>query len=290
MHELRDRLENLFAPKLLVDNLVHHWLPDLTAAIVVFAVYYSLWRVLDRMTSALVRRAKIDKTAHAFLAAVVKYAVLTLGVVNGLSQLGIDTGALLTSLGVAGLTIGFAARDAMSNVISGIFIFWDRPFVVDDLIEVGGDYGRVAEITMRTTRVVTVDGRMLAIPNSQVINSIVASYTNFPNLRLDVDVSVAVHEDLGRVRQLLLGAVAADPRFMPTPSPQVVVKALGDYNVALQLQVWLLDERTHVPVKFELRERCFEALRAGGVEMPFETLEVYVARRDQFKLIPPAKI
>ena len=96
----------------------------------------------------------------------VKYTVLTVGVVSALGQVGINTGSLLASLGIAGLTIGFAARDALSNIISGIFIFWDRPFVIGDLIEVNSQYGRVDRITLRSTRVVTVDGRMLAIPNA----------------------------------------------------------------------------------------------------------------------------
>lgn len=277
MDELENRLHNLLSPQLFVARLIQHWIPALVAAALVFGFYYGLWRLLDRAAAAVARRAKIDKTAHAFLSTVLRYTVLALGVVNALSQLGIDTGAMLASLGVAGLTVGFAARDAMSNIISGIFIFWDRPFVVDDLIEIGDSYGRVAEITMRSTRVVTVDGRMLAIPNSQIINSVVASYTNFPTLRLSVDLTVAVSENLGRVRELLLSTVRDDPRFMQSPPPSVVVMALNDYNIALQLQAWIHDERAHIPVTFELREKCFETLRRARIEMPFETLAVHLS-------------
>ena len=280
MQELLSRLEGLFSPRQIADALTHRWLPNLTAALLVFGVYYLVWRVLDRATRVLASRTRLDKTANAFLASVLRYVVMTLGIINALSQLGVDTGALLTSLGVAGITIGFAARDAVSNIISGIFIFWDRPFVVDDLIEIGSSYGRVAEITMRSTRVVTVDGRMLAIPNSQVINSIVASYTNFPHIRLDVDLTISVEEDIGRARELLLRGLAGDDRFMKEPAPRVVVKALNDYNVALQLQAWIDDEREHIPMRFELRERCFETLRRAKIDMPYETFEVRLPARE----------
>ena len=87
-------------------------------------------------------------------------------------------------------------------MISGLFIFWDRPFVIGDFVEVGGQYGRVESITMRSTRVVTSDGRMLAVPNSLVVNTTLASYTNFPHLRLDVSFTVGVTENLQRVRGL----------------------------------------------------------------------------------------
>ena len=191
-----------------------------------------------------------------------------------LGKVGINTASILTSLGVAGLTIGFAAKDALSNMISGIFIFWDRPFVIGDFVEVGGQYGRVESITMRSTRVVTPDGRMLAVPNSTVVNTTVASYTNFPHLRLDVAFTVAVTENLGRVREIALRLCQGNDQLMTDPPPVVVVTALNDYNVAMELRVWLNDEKQHIAARHSLRETLFEALRTAEVDMPFETFAV----------------
>ncbi|RMF58585.1 MAG: mechanosensitive ion channel family protein, partial [Bacteroidetes bacterium] len=202
------------------------------------------------------------------------YAILILGLINAFAIMGINTASLIASLGIAGLTIGFAARDALSNMISGLFIFWDRPFVIGDLIEVGDKYGQVERITLRSTRVVTPDGKMLAIPNNEIVNKTVASYTNFPHLRIEVEVTVATHEDLGRARRLLLDLVRDDPEVMQDPPPRVVVKALNDYNVALALQVWIDDERRHIEKRFALREAVFETFTRAGVDMPFETLSL----------------
>jgi small conductance mechanosensitive channel len=175
---------------------------------------------------------------------------------------------------VAGPTLGFAARDTLSNVISGLFIFWDRPFVVGDLVEIGERYGRVSEITMRSTRVVTLEGKMLAIPNSQIVNSIVASFTNFPHLRLEIGFSVGVEENLARIRALALEIVRGRPGCMTEPEPTVVVTKLGDYFVGMELQVWIEDERTHIEERFALREALFLELRKEGVDMPCETLRL----------------
>ena len=273
MHTILDRLAALFSPERLGHYLADDLAPNLTAATAVFLAFYLVWKLVDRaLRVALPRR--LDETARAFLRAILRYMLLTIGVVTALAQLGLDISSLITSLGVAGLTIGFAAKDVVSNLISGLFIFWDRPFVVGDLVEIGGQYGRVAQITMRSTRVVTNDGRMLAIPNSEAANKIVTSYTNFPNLRLDVGVTVGTAENLGRVRALALALIEGDERFMTEPAPVVVVTDLNDYNVAMQLQVWLTDERTHVPVRFELRERLSEALRGANVVLPYETLQI----------------
>lgn len=203
-----------------------------------------------------------------------KYTVLIIGGLNALSAMGINTGSVHASIGIAGITIGFAARDAFTNLIAGLLIYLDRPFVIGDLIEISDQYGRVAEITLRSTRVVTSDGKMLAVPNSEVINKTVASYTNFPHLRLDIPFTIAVTENLAQVRKLLLELAHHNPAYLDEPAARVIVTELNDYNVALELQVWLKNEREHVESRSELREAVFEHLTKSGIDMPFETIQL----------------
>ncbi|EAQ74767.1 MULTISPECIES: mechanosensitive ion channel family protein [unclassified Synechococcus] len=248
------------------------WLPKGLTALVILVVSWLVWRMTRQAVGLTNERAGLDPTASNFLLTILKYVILTIGVVTALGRVGVNTTSILTSLGVVGLSLGFAAKDALSNMISGLFIFWDRPFVLGDLIEVGGHYGRVDRITMRSTRVVTPDGRMLAVPNTMVVNSIVASYTNFPHLRLDIPFTVGVEENLARVRKIALSQCPSDDLLVEEPPARVVVTALNDYNVAMELQVWLADEKQHIPIRHLLRERLFEALREAGIDMPFQTL------------------
>ncbi len=208
-------------------------IPALVKALLIMACFWVLWLISRKGIDALKRKAHLDPTLAAFLGTGLKVTLLSIGLVTALGHLGVNTSSLLASLGVAGLALGFAAKDALSNIISGLFIFWDRPFVVGDLIENEGYYGRVEDITLRSTRVVTPDGKMLAIPNSTIVNTTVASYTNFPHLRLDIPITIGVGEDIG---------------------------------------VWLQDEKSHVKALAELREKAFEALRTAAVDMPYETL------------------
>jgi small conductance mechanosensitive channel len=267
------RLRAQFAPDALAGSLAHG-ASNVVVAFGVFFAFYVLWILVGRALRVALERTHTDQTTASFSLTATKFVVLTLGAVEALSAVGINTAALLTSLGVAGLTIGFAARDALSNLISGVLIFWDRPFVIGDLVEVSGSYGRVDRITLRSTRVVTVDGRMLAVPNSTIINTVVASYTNFPHLRIDVAVTVGTGERIEHVRGVLLALVREDPAYLPDPSPRVVVKSLNDYNVEVELQAWLADEKAHIAARFALRERVLDALTEAGVDMPFETLTI----------------
>jgi small conductance mechanosensitive channel len=267
------RLQEIFDPEFL-GGTIAEGLSNLIVGLAVFLAFYLLWRILRLLLRRTLRKPTMDETTYSFVETAVKYTVLIIGLVSALDSVGVNTGALLTSLGIVGVTIGFAARDSLSNFISGIIIFIDRPFVIGDLVEIEDKYGRVSEITLRSTRVVTADGRMLAVPNTEIVNKTVASYTNFPNLRLGIPVTIAVDEDIEKTRQLLLGLVNNDPEYLKEPAPRVIVTALNDYNIALELQAWLKDERQHVEKRSELREKVFEVLNRAGVDMPFQIVQL----------------
>jgi small conductance mechanosensitive channel len=267
------KLQEIFDPKDIGAALALG-LAKLILALAVFIAFYLVWLLLRLFVRPAMRRWHMDETTISFVETILKYGTIMLGAIKGLDAAGIKTSAIIASLGIAGLTIGFAARDALSNLISGILIFLDRPFVIGDLIEIEDNYGKVEKITLRSTRVVTKNGKMLAVPNTEVINKTVASYTNFPRLRLDVAVTIAVTEDIDRARQILLSLVKEDPDFLKAPAPRVVVTELNDYNVAVELQVWLDNERQHVEKRYELREKVFNVLNKAGIDMPFETIEI----------------
>jgi len=267
------RLQEIFNPRDMGEQIAQG-VANLIIGLIVFLAFYLLLRLLVLLMRRTVKESRLDETTYSFVETTVNYTILTVGALSALNAVGINTSAILTSLGIVGVTIGFAARDSLSNLISGIIIFLDRPFVIGDLVEIDDKYGRVAEITLRSTRVVTSDGRMLAVPNTEIINKTVASYTNFPNLRLDIPVTIAVTEDIEHARRTLLSLVDEDPEYLKSPAPRVVVQQLNDYNVAIELQAWLKDERQHVEKRSELREKVFNAFNKAGIEMPFETIQL----------------
>jgi small conductance mechanosensitive channel len=273
LNAILEQLNSTLAPATLGDRAVE-LLTHVISGLIVFALYVLLWLILRALLKPVMRRSPLDETWKVFIFSLVKYGLFLAGLVSALAAAGVNTSALLASLGIAGFTIGFAAKDAFSNLISGLLIYLDRPFVIGDLVEIEDNYGTVDQITLRSTRIITSEGKMLAVPNADIINKTVASYTNFPHLRLDIEATVGVEEDLDHVRDVLLAQVTQDPNFMPDPPPRVIVTQLNDYNVAVELQAWLKNERQHVDARSALRERAFNALRAAGIDMPFETLQL----------------
>ncbi len=273
LRNILKRLVEIFDPEVLATKAAD-WFANMIVALITFAAFYLGWFLTRIALNQFFKRSEIDETNQEFIKTIVKYTILLIGSVNALSSVGVDTAGLVASLGIAGITIGFAARDAFSNLISGILIFVDRPFVIGDLIEVGGNYGRVDQITLRSTRIITPDGKMLAVPNTEMINKTVSSYTNFPHLRLDIDIAIGVDENIDRVRHVILSVLDGDEDILDTPAPVVFVTQLNDYNVVLQLRAWIDQERTHVEKRAELYEKLWEALNRAEVDMPFETLQL----------------
>lgn len=270
---LGERLRGFVDGQALADRLASG-LGNLLASLLILFGFWLLWQVLRRVLKSGLTRGGADGTTQAFLQMLLKHLLIVVAAIAALDALGIRMSAVLASLGIAGLTIGFAAKDALSNLISGVLIYLDRFFVIGDLVEIEGRYGRVEKITLRSTRIVTVDGRMLAVPDSEIVNKTVASYTNFPHLMLSVPVAIGVGEDIDRARKLLLDLVTGDGDFLAAPPPRVAVRELGDYSVTLELAAWLGDERRHLEKRDELRERIFKAFTDAGVDMPYETIQL----------------
>lgn len=272
LNEISTRLSEVFDPAT-IGSLLASGIINIILILVVFFAFYLFWKVLHWGLQPIFGRSNMDETTTIFVNSLVKYGILIVGVVMALDTAGIKTSAVLASLGIVGLTIGFAARDSLSNLISGVIIFLDRPFVIGDLVEVDGQYGKVDRITLRSTRIITVDGKMLAVPNMDVVNKTVTSYTNFPHIRIDLQVTIGVEEDIEKARTILL-QLADDRNVMDDPAPRVVVEELNDYNILLELQVWIENEREHVGERYALRESIYNAFREAEINMPYETIQL----------------
>lgn len=273
MEKFLERLRQIFDLNQLGEKAAE-LAPNLILALLVFGVFYLIFRILSAFVNHVASRVGLERTVSSFLLIALKYTILIFGAITALQQVGINVTSVIAGLGIIGLSLGFAAKDTLSNIIAGIFLFWDKPFVIGDLIEVSGEYGQVHDITLRTTRIVTPDGKLVSIPNSELVNSKIRSYTMYPHLRLDVDVTIGVNESIGKAREVILALLPSDQRLLTDPAPVVLVTTLGDYFVGLQLRVWLDEARQHISVKAELRERIKEALDDAKIAMPFETIEV----------------
>ncbi len=191
--------------------------------------------------------------------------VLTISI---LSELGFGLAPLLGAAGIVGIAIGFASQTSVSNVISGLFLIAERPFQVDDVIQVGDTTGRVLSIDTLSVKLRTFDNRFVRIPNETIVKSQVTTVTRFPIRRLDLQVGVAYRSDVPTVRRALLEAAARNPRALMEPAPQVFFEGYADSAMEFRLAVWVVRER-FLELKNSLLEEIRIRFEEEGIEIPF---------------------
>ncbi|TVR62623.1 MAG: mechanosensitive ion channel family protein [Gemmatimonadales bacterium] len=206
---------------------------------------------------------------------VILYPGLVLLLISVLQQLGFSLAPLLGAAGIVGIAVGFASQTSVSNVISGFFLIGERPFEVDDLIQVGDTIGRVMSIDTLSVKLRTPDNRFVRIPNETIVKSQVTTITRFPIRRLDLNVGIAYREDVGRVREILLEVARANPRALMEPAPDLFVDGYGESSVDLRLAVWTVREN-FLALKSSLLQEIKERFDSDGIEIPFPHRTLYV--------------
>ena len=252
----------------LVDRFIRH-LPGAITGIIVFLFFWLLSRFAMRLVRRLAQRARSDEALRELLVPLTRFAVLAIGVLMALDQMGFEVRSLIAGLGIAGLAVGLAAQETMANIFAGFTILWDQPYRLGDTVTMAGNQGQVSEIGLRSTRVRTFDQREVILPNKEVIQQPIVNHSRSPAMRIDAAVAVAYGIAVDRVREVLLQAARRDLPVLDTPEPQVVVTALGESAVTVELRVWVADPLAPTSSRFLLLEVAKRAMEEAGLEIPF---------------------
>jgi small-conductance mechanosensitive channel len=234
-------------------------------AVLVMVAAVLVAKLLAKVASNLLARTSAQ---HQMLGRrVVSYSVLAVGAISALHELGFSIGALLGAAGIVTVALGFAAQTSASNLISGLFLLAERPFVVGDVVRIGGTTGEVLSIDWLSVKLRTFDNLYVRVPNESVVKSEVFNLTFFPIRRLELRLGVPYTSDLKRVRDLLLDAAHGHPLCLEEPKPSVFIDNLGASMIEMQLFVWSARENLF-DAKNALNDAIKLALAREGVEMP----------------------
>jgi small-conductance mechanosensitive channel len=185
--------------------------PSLVTALVVFAVFYLVAHVGQRLIALTVPRVKADTGAVLLLSRIYYYGVLTFGVITALGTAGMNVSALVAGLGLTGFALGFALKDVLSNLVSGIMLLVYRPFQIGDQIKMGEHEGIIQTIRMRDTVLRGFDGRYVIIPNTKLITEVVVNNSAIPLSRASVWFELDRETDAERARGAFARAAGSHP-------------------------------------------------------------------------------
>ena len=166
------------------------------------------------------------------------WVFLALGVSAAFEELGFKLHVILGAAGVLSVAVGFAAQTTLSNLISGFFLFGERPFAVGDTIEIDGVAGEVLGIEMLATTLRTADNRFVRIPNEVLVKTKLLNQTRFSRRRLEVTLPLANEEDFPAKRAAVLGAIEKNPLVLSDPAPSLFIGGFGETSVQVHVWVW----------------------------------------------------
>lgn len=219
--------------------------------------------------------------ASEFLRLTENVGVAAIGVVGGLMVLAvwqINLSPLLASAGLAGVIVALAAKDTLGNFFGGISVFLDHPFKPGDYIVLNtGERGKVVDIGLRSTRILTRDDVLISVPNSVVVSTkIINESAPDPRIRVRVKASVAYSSDVDQVEELLLEVAHANPLVLSEPEPRVRFRAFGDSSLDFELLCWTAYPKDQGRLVHELNGAILKAFNRAGVVFPFPQRDVYV--------------
>lgn len=240
--------------------------PRIVFAAIVFAVFFVVAKVTERLVRAAMSRTSTTGHVDFVVSRFTYIGVLVFGSLAALSLV-VNVTALVTSLGLAGFAIGFAVKDILGNSLSGILILTQRPFVIGDQIEVEGIEGRVEDVRVRDTVILTAEGRSVYIPNSKIFTGIITN-NSVNKLRLvSCTVSVSLDADFGEVRSLILKALTGVEGVLAKPEPCAIITSMGEKSAVAELKFWVNTKKTNPAVsKSDAYSAIKPALENAGIK------------------------
>jgi len=240
---------------------------------------------LARIARSAVRRgldrSKLDISSLAkdFFIKMTSRLVMLLGFIIAIAQLGIEVGPLLAGLGIAGFIIGFALQDTLSNFASGLMILVYRPFDVGDAIEAAGVTGKVDQMNLVSTMILTFDNQLLIVPNKQVWGGIIRNITHQDKRRIDMTFGIGYSDDIPKAEKVLTEIVTNHDKVLKDPEPVIRLHQLGDSSVNFVVRPWSKTD-DYWDVYWDVTREVKRRFDEDGISIPFPQRDVHIYRED----------
>lgn len=251
------------------------FLMDVIWVVLIIIVGLKLISMLVKFLDGVMDKAKVEQGLASFLCSLVKYALYFILIMVVLSQFGVTTSSVVAVLGSAGLTLGLALQGSLSNFAGGVLILLLKPFVVGDYIIENGDNmeGKVDEITIFYTKLLTPDNKAILIPNGSLSNSSIINVTAMDKRRIDIEVGVAYDSDLAKVKRILTEIIINDESILKDEEFDVFVSLLGDSSITMGVRLWVKND-DYWMAKWRITENIKLEFDKAGINIPFPQLEV----------------
>lgn len=273
--EIIEKIKDIFGLSLIKTEDINFTLGTLIALITVFIITGFILKMIRRFVTNQIPDE--DKNKFVSIFQFIKYIAYIIAIMFTLNASGVNISVLLTASAAIFLGLGFALQQLFQDLISGILIILDQSLHVGDIIEIEGKVCKVERISLRSTKAVTRDQRVLIIPNHKFLTDILYNWTQDSNIiRESVEVNVAYGSDTALVKKILLECAKSNTSILQTEEPTVIFDKFGDSSLDFVLYFFFDDGFTVPGIKSELRFEIDAKFRANGIIIPFPQRDIHI--------------
>lgn len=270
-----------------VTNAIEDWLSNqglsTLVSVVLFILILIAARQLARVTRRLTERAlahsdqAISQLLRETLISMAGTVVFLIGLLVALAQVGVSVAPMIAGLGVVGFIVGFALQDTLSNFASGAMILAYRPFDTGDFIAAGDAEGTVLKMNLVNTTIVTIENKVLIIPNSKIWGGVIMNVTGQKQRRTDIIYRVSYSDDIDLVQRILEELIDADERWLDDPEPLVRLKQYSESSIDFMVRAYANTDDFWEAV-WALNKAVKKRFDAEGITIPFPQRDVHLPR------------
>ena len=266
-------LENIDINKM-IDTYVIPWGINIAMAIAIFIVGKIVVNILCKVMTKILSKSKMDNMLIKFMVSILRAILLLFVVIAALDQLGVDTTSLIALLGAAGLAVGLALQNSLSNFAAGVMLIVFRPFKAGDFVEVAGTAGVVETINIFSSTLRTGDNKEVIIPNGSIYGGTITNYSARETRRIDMVFGIGYDDDIKKAKELLEKIVTADDRVLAEPAPVIAVSELADSSVNFVCRPWV-KTGDYWGVMWDVTEEVKLQFDANGISIPYPQMDVH---------------
>jgi|TARA_R110002073_G_scaffold84612_5_gene201754 small conductance mechanosensitive channel len=253
------------------------YIPKLLLALITLIIGFWLIHRFTVGVNKLLSLRDVEATLSKFLVNFVNILFKILLIISVAGMVGIETTSFIAMLGAIGLGVGMALQGSLGNLAGGILILFFKPYRVGDVIEVQGHTGRVREIHIFNTILITYDNQKIIIPNGIISNGSIKNLFSEPTRRIDITFGISYGDDIRHVKQVLRDVIDADARILKEPSYDILVSAHADSAIEITTRTWV-ESNNFWPVHFALYENVKIAFDQAGITIPFPQRDVHMSQ------------
>lgn len=254
-------------------------LPVIIAAVIILVVGFIISNLIGKLVVKGMQAKGVDPSIHSFIRTCITLLIKFAVILSALSTLGVNVTSFLTAIGAAGVTAGLGLQASVSQLASGVQILINHPFKSGDFVDLGSVSGKVQEIKLMYTVLVTADNKRVIVPNSTITTSNIINFNGENRRRLDLVYSVAYDQNIEEAKAAILEVVRGNQLILTDPEPLIAVKEHAASSINIACLIWCSSD-DYWDVFYYMQEQVKHKFDKKGISIPFNQIDVHISKED----------